>query len=76
MVDEVVEGKLQKVVGSLPRAKATDGDTSITPSVLPTLEIGLEGMLSQQQWRPPCPEIVPPRGENLKSATTKTSSSS
>ncbi|CAO2204003.1 unnamed protein product [Urochloa humidicola] len=67
-VDEVVKGTLEKAAGSLPVPEATDGDLEITPGVHPALEIGPEEVLSQQQLRPPCPEMAPPQGENSKSA--------
>ncbi|CAL4948753.1 unnamed protein product [Urochloa decumbens] len=67
-VDEVVKGMLEKAAGSLPVPEATDGDSELAPCVHPALEIGPEEVLSQQQLRPPCPEMAPPQGENSKSA--------
>ncbi|OEL26445.1 Protein LOL5 [Dichanthelium oligosanthes] len=67
-VDEIVEGRSEKAPGSLPLPEATDGDMDTTPGMLPALEIGPEEMLQQQQPRPPCSEMAPSRGENLKPA--------
>ncbi|CAO2191028.1 unnamed protein product [Urochloa humidicola] len=68
-VDEAVKGMLEKAARSLPVPEATDR-AEITPGVHPALKIGPEEVLSQQQLRPPCPEMAPPQGENSKPAWT------
>ncbi|CAO2165521.1 unnamed protein product [Urochloa humidicola] len=68
-VDEVMKGMLENAAWQLPVPEATDR-VEITPGVHPSLEIGPEELLSQQQLRPPCPEMAASQGENSKPAWT------